>query len=414
MQNGVTRELSNSKYAAVLVTIIMMANACTSSTPELANTPQVTVPRIPLPSAIPTVSVFPTLTSIPYPPLSASDWTQGTESASITVLLYCDYQLIACANVYAEIQQLLKMHLEEIHFIYRHYPLVAFNDKSLLASVMAESAGMQGRFWEMHELLFTQQHEWLAYSSEDFVQWATGAIAELDGNVDDFLAAVDDEDLRNSILLSLRAAVDSGIGTAPSTFIGSQQLLLPPSLHNLEAAFRLAQLYENQYSSYPDRVIEEGRTYIARIIVEQGEIVLQLFPERSPLGVNSFVFLVEQNWYEGSGMHRVIPGALIESGDPSGTGIGDPGYHFKLETDPALGFEEKGMVALASSGPGVNAGRFFINLAPLPDLNGERTIIGKVISGLELLEVLAQRDPDVDLLIPYEMNILDIQIEVRE
>jgi cyclophilin family peptidyl-prolyl cis-trans isomerase/protein-disulfide isomerase len=402
---------------AVLLPLWFLATACSRATPEveaLQEPPVRTTPGIRLPTVIPSLIAVPTQTRIPYPALSAKDWIRASSSASSTIMFYCDYQLIACGNVYAEILQLMQLHPSEIGLIYRHYPLVMFNDKALLASMVAESAGIQGKFWEMHDILFDQQDEWLMLSGEDFIHWAVGSIEEMGLQPDDFRAALDDEALRQSILLSLQAAVEAGIGSAPTIFIGEHQLLLPPNLPNLEAAYQLDRLREKQFNSYPEMIIEPDLTYIARLLVDQGEVVIQLFPGRSPLGVNSFVFLVEHNWYEGSGIHRVLPGALVELGDPSGTGLGNPGYHFPTETDPALNFAEKGTVALVSSGPGLSSGQFFISLSSLPEFDGSRTIIGRVISGIELLEGLKPRDPLAHLLQPYEMSIHAIQIEVRE
>ncbi|KPK89924.1 MAG: hypothetical protein AMJ88_16890 [Anaerolineae bacterium SM23_ 63] len=158
---------------------------------------------------------------------------------------------------------------------------------------------------------------------------------------------------------------------------------------------------------------EEKTKYFARIELDIGEIILQLYPDQAPLAVNSFIFLAKEGWFDGNLFHRVVPEGFVESGDPTGTGFGEPGYHFADEITEALSFDEPGMVALSSSGPDTNGSQFFITLAPLPELNNSRTIFGRVIEGLDLLKSLRARQPLEDLLIPPEVVILSVTIEAR-
>ena len=127
--------------------------------------------------------------------------------------------------------------------------------------------------------------------------------------------------------------------------------------------------------------------------------------------MNSFVFLAREGWYDGVGLFRIEPSALVESGDPSETGFGDAGYHLPDEIDPRWTFDEPGILALSSAGPGSGGSRFFITLTPLPLLTGSRTIFGRVVEGLELLSGLPGRDPTLDLLSPRAAVIRHIRIE---
>jgi cyclophilin family peptidyl-prolyl cis-trans isomerase len=160
-------------------------------------------------------------------------------------------------------------------------------------------------------------------------------------------------------------------------------------------------------------LIDPEATYRATLQLDRGEIVIDLFPASAPMAVNSFVFLAGQGWFDGCIFHRVLPGTLAETGDPSGTGLGGPGYFFATEIDPALTFEEAGVVALTSAGLGTNGSQFFITLAPLPQLNGTRSVFGRVASGLEILQGLARRDPLFNLLNPPGATILRVTIEER-
>ncbi|TFH33160.1 MAG: peptidylprolyl isomerase, partial [Anaerolineales bacterium] len=153
--------------------------------------------------------------------------------------------------------------------------------------------------------------------------------------------------------------------------------------------------------------------YFAHLYLDQGEILIQLYPEQAPATVASFMFLAEQGWYDRIGFHTVQAGTLVESGDPSGTGLGGPGYLLFDELSDTLNFNEIGMLAMSSSGPDTNGSRFFINLVPLPHLNGSRTIFGRVLKGLDLLMQLDERDPYLDLFEPYMLVIDTIAIERR-
>ena len=158
--------------------------------------------------------------------------------------------------------------------------------------------------------------------------------------------------------------------------------------------------------------IDPTHGYTAFLELDQGEVVLQLLPQAAPAAVNSFIFLARQGWFDGMTFFRVEPGALVETGDPSDTGFGDPGYHLPDEIDPAWTFDEAGVAALSSVGPGSGGSRFFISLQPLPLLNGSRTIFGRVVEGLDLLGDLPARDPALDLLSPDAVVIRRVRIEV--
>src|SRR5579862_6133115 len=124
-----------------------------------------------------------------------------------------------------------------------------------------------------------------------------------------------------------------------------------------------------------------------------GKINCTLFPDKAPVGVENFIGLASgtKDWknpvsgatkhgvplYDGTIFHRVIPGFMIQGGDPAGNGSGDPGYKFKNETSPDLLFDQPGRLAYANSGPGTNGSQFFITEVATPHLNGGYTIFGQ-------------------------------------
>jgi cyclophilin family peptidyl-prolyl cis-trans isomerase len=237
------------------------------------------------------------------------------------------------------------------------------------------------------------------------------AAAELGLNIESF-----EEDLREgryaeNMEAAFQEALASGLAGTPTMFINGELLRLGPDLVALEAAVRLKRLEARQYGAYPPMDIDPQGEYRATLRLSTGDVRIRLLPKIAPKAVNSFVFLARESWFDGMPIHRVIPGVLVETGDPTGTGFGGPGYHFGLETDADFTFDAPGMVAMSSSGPGTNGSIFFISLEPMPELNGSRTIFGRVISGLDLLSGLAAREPSRDLLSDPEAFVQGISIE---
>ena len=134
----------------------------------------------------------------------------------------------------------------------------------------------------------------------------------------------------------------------------------------------------------------------ATIETSKGKMIIELYPEEAPQAVAHFVKLAKQGFYNGIIFHRVIPGFMIQTGDPTGTGRGGPGYSFADEISPRLRHDGPGVVSMANAGPNTNGSQFFITLAPTPRLDGKHTIFGRVVSGQEIAEQIAavERDPN--------------------
>ena len=142
-----------------------------------------------------------------------------------------------------------------------------------------------------------------------------------------------------------------------------------------------------QYPKQPDLSIDLAKTYTAVLDTNHGPITIALNPDRAPQTVNNFVFLAREGFYDGVIFHRVIPGFVIQGGDPTGTGRGGPGYKFRDELDKP-GTYSRGTVAMANAGPNTNGSQFFIVLgkAGLPHAY---TIFGEVTDGLDAVDAIA-------------------------
>ena len=148
-----------------------------------------------------------------------------------------------------------------------------------------------------------------------------------------------------------------------------------------------------QYDAPPPMTIDASKQYFANVkLAKGGEFVIQLYPDKAPITVNSFVFLAREGFYTGVTFHRVLEGFMAQAGDPTGTGSGGPGYEFVNE-DSDLTFDKAGVVAMANAGPDTNGSQFFITFGPTPNLNGSYTIFGQVTEGMDVVNGITRRDP---------------------
>lgn len=117
--------------------------------------------------------------------------------------------------------------------------------------------------------------------------------------------------------------------------------------------------------------------------------MIELYAAEAPKTVENFLTLTQKGFYNSIFFHRVIPGFMIQTGDPTGTGRGGPGYTFADEFSPALKHNTPGIVSMANAGPNTNGSQFFITLAPTPWLDGKHTIFGRVVEGMAVVETIA-------------------------
>lgn len=304
---------------------------------------------------------------------------------------------------------------EQVRVVYRHFPLTSIHDKAALSTQAAEAAGAQGKFWEMHDLLFERQGEWAALSVEDFQEWVTARAGELGLDEDQFVTDMLSEENEALAQAAWDRGVEIGLPGTPFLIIDGDiwPNNLPMSEAYISAIIELQLLEPRQFDECPPMNIDSSKEYFATIETEKGDIVLELFADQAPLAVNNFIFLANQGWYDNITFHRVIEGFVAQSGDPTGTGFGGPGYAFSNEIVPDLNFDEAGILAMANAGPDSNGSQFFITYGPTPQLDGGYTIFGRVISGMDIVEDLELRDPAQGLDLPPGDIILGVSIEER-
>ncbi|RYZ38434.1 MAG: peptidylprolyl isomerase [Myxococcaceae bacterium] len=151
--------------------------------------------------------------------------------------------------------------------------------------------------------------------------------------------------------------------------------------------------------------VQAGKDLYATLKTSQGTLIVRLFPKDAPKTVENFVGLAtgEKAWtdpttgqqvtkkplYAGTVFHRVIPGFMIQGGDPTGTGMGDPGYRFEDEFQSGRGFDKPGILAMANAGRNTNGSQFFITTSTPTQLTGRHTIFGEVVSGYDVAEKIS-------------------------
>ena len=150
------------------------------------------------------------------------------------------------------------------------------------------------------------------------------------------------------------------------------------------------------YSKPPDMVIDPDKSYIAIFKTEKGDIRVELFADKAPKTVNSFVFLAREGFYDDTTFHRVIEDFMVQGGDITGTGTGGPGYRFEDEFHPDLKHDAAGTLSMANVGPDTNGSQFFITFGPTPHLDGIHAVFGRVVDGMDVLKSIRLRDPRTD------------------
>ena len=156
-----------------------------------------------------------------------------------------------------------------------------------------------------------------------------------------------------------------------------------------------------QYSAPPALTIDTDKQYSAVIETTRGNIELNLFAQSAPNTVNNFVFLARDGFYDGTKFHRVISNFMIQGGDPTGSGMGGPGYRFADEVGPGNvpNRHTTGSLSMANAGPNTNGSQFFITHAPQPHLDGKHTVFGQVTSGQDVVDAIQQGDQIVNITI---------------
>lgn len=345
------------------------------------------------------------------------DWVRGASAAdaSVNIIVYADFPCGSCARLATTLKDLVDDYPDDVRVVYRHYPLTLIHDNAIMAAQAAEAAGALGSFWSYHDALYARHDELLNASRDETRRVLLDVADEVGVDAAEIEAALDEGRHRPYVKMLETEAINLRFGGTPSLIVNGEpvsglgvpyesdvwQGYVAQQLAVREAEVRLEALAERQYDAPPPMDVDVEQTYLATVEMASGAtFVIELLTASAPQTVNSFIFLAEEGWFDGVSFHRVLPGFVAQTGDPSGTGRGGPGYMLPNEIDPALSHDAAGVVAMANSGPDTNGSQWYITLAPATHLDGSYTIFGRVVEGLEVVLALSPRDPSRDFALP--------------
>ncbi len=349
-----------------------------------------------------------------FDPVSEKDHILGPKNAYVTVLVYSDFQCVSCAKLALLLKSLQEKYPKDMRVVFRPFPLISKHDKSALAAQAVEAADLQGKFWEMHDFLFANQAEWQNKKSDEFQKWLVDKSSALGLDKPRFETDLTSPEIAAIAQKAWEDGLKIQLPGAPVILVNGEIIKWQSTLlEGLESIILLAMLPEKQFNACPPVVIDLSKQYNARLKTTRGDVVIRLFTDKAPNTVNNFVFLAQKGWYENVPFHRVVPGFVARTGDPTGTGLGGPGYFIPNETSNSLRFDRAGMVGMVNSGPDTNGSQFFFTLGPAPQLNNEYTIFGQVISGMDALSQLTPRDPTTGDPLPEPDMLISVTIEEK-
>ncbi|MCP5097270.1 MAG: thioredoxin domain-containing protein [Chloroflexi bacterium] len=311
--------------------------------------------------------------------------------------------------------ELVEKYPDTVQIIYRHFPLTSIHPNAQKSSEAAEAAGAQGAFWEYHDLLFETQREWSGLDANAVQSFFVGLAEQLDLDTAQFAADLDGGVYAEYVSALEQESLNIGLRGTPSAIFNGDMMSgdsMPPGTFWIwDALVQLDQLEDRQYTAPPAVEIDVEKSYTAVVTMESGDsFSMELYPQSAPETVNNFVFLARAGWFDGVTFHRVLPGFVAQTGDPTGTGIGGPGYFIPSEIDPNLSHSEAGMVAMANSGQDQNGSQWYVTLGDVSQLDGGYSIFGRIIEGMDVVQAITPRDPSQNPDIPAGDRIVSVTI----
>ncbi|HQV68669.1 MAG TPA: peptidylprolyl isomerase [Thermoflexales bacterium] len=399
------------------IDVVEGSAAAISAAPGGAAKPVVTAgpTAIPLPTATPVPATCSPITdtfaiSDPLLNVVKDDHVLGASDKATTLVEYGDLECPACGSLYPVLHGTYTAISDTAKLVFRHYPLTEIHPRAMLGSMALESAGTQGKFWEMMDTLYTKQAEWATIAITDGVKLTDTLktyAKNLGLDVAKFEAGLSSADNLARIQRDMKSGDALKINSTPSLFIDGRALN-PAALAN-EAFFDQYESYykaRQGYAAYmatnplrvkgPEQVTDKSAIYQMTLKTSKGDVVLELDPKLAPVNVNSMVFLAQKGYFKNVPLelNDATVGATLFL-DPSGTGTASPGYDCSSEAAPAGAFDQAGVVALYGDGERTGS-QFVITYTPTQQFEGQFTVIGKVVSGLDTLKNLVPRQNEAN------------------
>ena len=156
-----------------------------------------------------------------------SDWIKGDKDSKIIITEYSDFQCPACASYYEIVKQIHKEFGDKLAIVYRHFPLRQIHANAEIAALSAEAAGKQGKFWEMHDIIFENQKKWESEKNagEIFIKYAE----DLGLNTEQFKQDLDSKEVKDKVEADYQSGVKAGVNHTPTFFINGKEIQNPRS-----------------------------------------------------------------------------------------------------------------------------------------------------------------------------------------
>jgi hypothetical protein len=214
------------------------------------------------------------------------------------------------------LEQLKAEYGDDLRVVFRHFPLISIHDKAQITAEAAEAAGVQDKFWEMHDVLFERQSEWNALPEDQMIDALIGYAEEAGvEDLEQFRSDLENETFTEKIEIAYQSAIDAGLTSTPS--FAANQVAFPAeqfglSFFGIDAFLQLMTLRENWFTG-PEQVLDPDKEYTATIQTDKGDIVIDLFTDTAPVNTNSFAFLANEGWYQNITFHRVLEGFVAQA-----------------------------------------------------------------------------------------------------
>jgi cyclophilin family peptidyl-prolyl cis-trans isomerase len=333
----------------------------------------------------------------PYPlNIVADDHTLGNAEAQTVILEYGDFQCPSCAAFHTGFKPTFNTLSDTVKVVFRHFPLPQ-HDKALITSHAAEAAAVQGKFWEMHNLLFEKQAEWAEKPVGEITATLKTYAEQLKLDVAKFETDMVSPAVAERVQRDVATGTAAGIQGTPTLFLDGRQapaeaFTASDTAEQLKtyAASRKEQLASASSKTFdfakPEQVINKDSKYVMTLTTSKGDIVTELDPALAPVNVNATVFLAQQGYFDGSpiALNDTQVGAVL-TGSP--TSAGNPGFECDFEKPAAGAMNTSGVVALYGSDQ-TTAMQFVLTYSPTQALDGRFTVIGKITGGLDIAKSL--------------------------
>lgn len=256
-----------------------------------------------------------------------------------------------------------------------------------MATQAVEAAGMQGKLYEMSDLIFEQQATWSPMDLASFEAWLVSQTEVLGLNKDQFAADLKSDAVVQKTLEYQKQAKNAGVGYTPFIMVNGR-VWTETDITTMRILIKLLREDKNLFTDCPPNILEAGKQYQAVFETDAGNIVMDINTEEVPVSANAFVWLVLQGWYDNTSFFNVIRGdptqiEIALTGDHTETGYGTAGFSVSPEIVGTLKFDQAGKVGF------VNGSQLFITYGELPMLDGRYTVMGQVVEGMDVVENLA-------------------------